>query len=73
MAQQKTMTINEACAASGFCRQTVYNLVRDRIVASRKLGWQHFVDRASFAKYCASRGRALKIAEDSRGKKPVAA
>jgi hypothetical protein len=65
------ITINEARAEYRYSRQQLYNLIERGAVASRKIGWQHFIDRKSLEKYIATEGRVTRgraLAEVGHGK-----
>jgi hypothetical protein len=49
------ISVTEAVRLTGYSRQQIYNLVRDGIVASRKFGWEIWIDRSSLLAYCVKR------------------
>jgi excisionase family DNA binding protein len=55
MKETSEISVTEAVKLTGYSRQTIYNLVRDGIVAARKHGWEIWIDRRSLLAYCAKR------------------
>jgi hypothetical protein len=54
------ITIREAREQYGYTRQQLYNLVDSKAVKSRKIGWQHFINRRSLEHYITSHGRSTR-------------
>jgi hypothetical protein len=54
------ITIREAREEYGYSKQQLYNLVDSKAVKSRKIGWQHFINRRSLEAYIAANGRSTR-------------
>jgi Helix-turn-helix domain len=54
------LTIREARNEYGYSKQQLYNLVDERAVKSRKIGWQHLINRKSLERYIAESGRSTR-------------
>ena len=56
------ISVNEAVRRSQFCRQTIYNLVREGKIKFARRGWEIWVDWRSLSAY-----RARRRALDAQG------
>jgi excisionase family DNA binding protein len=50
-----SMTVRDACKATGFSRDAIYDLINDGSVKSFLMGHRRFVDAASLRAYVAAR------------------